>query len=612
MLFGKHINEYYKKYWYLFVMVFLSDIFVDLIQLLIPLLIGNVISAFSNPSSNEYKFSILRPFFGFDGGFIISADKVYQSDFFMTLITITVIGFSIFLGRMGWRFFSARIASNIERDIREKMFSHIQTMSLEYYNQKKVGGLLSYFTYDLETIKKCFSEGLIFLTDLVVLGATSFTLMAIMSYQITLFTAIPLVVFIIFGGLVGKGEAKRYKISSDAFEDLSDFTEENLQGFSVVKSFLKEKQKIKSFKSLSREVEDTSVKYLRYSSIIDLGINTFLSITFFILYILCAMSILDKSVPFAGSVTDIGKMSTFVGYYDSLIWPMIAGGLLIDMISRGQGARKRIASILDAKPDIIDDQNETRKLKGKIEFRNLTFSYPDSLSPALKNISFTCEKGMTIGIIGKTGSGKSTLVSLLPKLYNVDEGMLFIDDIDINSWRKEDLREGIGYVLQEGFLFSGKIKDNIAFSEKDVSKIDMERVISASKFADVHMDISSFIDGYDTIVGEKGATLSGGQRQRVSIARAIYKEPELLILDDSLSAVDADTEKEILSHIKESKNKTTTFVIAHRVSAVEHADLILVLNDGELVGCGKHEELLSSCSLYKSLCKLQQLEKEVN
>lgn len=617
MIFGKHINQYYKKYWYLFVGVFLSDAFVDIIQLMIPLIIGNVISAYSGTEvkAKEYYFSYLRPFFGFDGGFVVSQSgsiPFYQTDFFITLITIALIGFIIFFGRMGWRFFSAQIGSHIERDLRDEMFAHIQTLSLGYYNQKKVGGLLSFFTNDLSTIKQCFSEALIWVTDLTVLGTLSFTFMAILSYQLALYTAIPLLVFIILGGFIGKVESKKYTISSDSFELLSDFTEENLQGFSVVKAFLKEQSRIESFKKLSLDSEKTSVDYLRYSSLIDLFINLVLSVTFLLLYLLGAMSIIDNTVPFAGQITDIGKLTTFVGYYDSLIWPMIAGGMLIDLVSRGNGSRKRIAEILESQPDIDDNDKERRSsLKGDIRFNHLTFTYPDGQTPSLNDVSFHVTPGMTVGIIGRTGSGKSTLVNLLPKLYNLPRDMLYIDGVDINDWNKSDLREHTGYVLQEGFLFSGTIKENIAFSEENLDVYDMDKIEESAKFANVHNDIISFPNGYDTIVGEKGATLSGGQRQRVSIARAIYKNPEMLLLDDSLSAVDADTEKAILQHIRSREVKLTTFIIAHRISAIEDADLILVLDQGNLVGMGKHEELYENCRLYHDLCELQKLEKEV-
>lgn len=631
MIFGKYINRYYRKYWYLFLAVFLIDSAVDIVQLLLPLVIGNVISVFASDSLGRLRPVIrdgkvvylsdvncdpLRIFFGFKNGFTIdSASNLpfYQTDFFLTLITLIVIGLIIVVGRMGWRFFSAKIGAKIELDMRQDMFRHIQTQSLAYYSTKKVGGLLSYFTQDLSTIKQCFTEGLIFTTDLVVLGSLSFTLMALMAWKVTLITAIPLVLFIIFGGVVGKGEAVRYKISDDAFEHLSDYTEENLQGFNVIKAFRKERDKVRSFQSLAEEARVTSVKYLRFSAAIDSGINILLSVTFAILYFLAAYIIINNDASLGGNLKDVGKLTTYIGYYDALIWPMIAGGLLIDYASRGSGARKRIATILDAAPDIVDGDNpETNQLLGDVEFNHLSFSYPDGDVASLKDITLHVTPGMTVGVIGRTGSGKSTLVSLLPKLYNLPRAMLFIDGKDINDWRKDDLRKRIGYVLQEGFLFSGTIKDNIAFSEKEPGVVDMDKVIAAAKFANIEHDIEGFEKKYDTIVGEKGATLSGGQRQRVSIARAIYKNPSMLILDDSLSAVDADTEKEILKNIRSSTKKLTTFVIAHRVSAIEDADLILVLDQGHLTGIGTHDELYRSCMLYHDICELQRLEKEVS
>lgn len=619
MIFGKYINPYYKKYWYLFLAVFTIDAVVDILQLLIPLIIGNVVSVFSvdpNTLSSTLNTNPLRVFQGFTHRFTFHAEEglpFYETDFFLVLLSIAVIGFLIFLGRMGWRYFSAKIGANIEADLRKKMFQHIQTLSLSYYNSKKVGGLLSYFTNDLSTIKSCFTEGLIFSTDLIVLGSLSFTLMMLLSYKVTLLTAIPLLAFSVFGGVIGKGESNRFKISDDAFEHLSDFTEENLQGFNVIKSFRKEKDRIRSFSSLAEEAKVTSIRYLRFSSLIDSGINVFLSITYAVLYFLAAYVILKQDSSFGGQLTDIGKLTTYVGYYGSLIWPMIAGGLLIDYSSRAYGARKRIANILDAKPDIQDEDNAPKnELKGEIEFRDLSFTYPDGTLPALHHITFQVKPGMRVGIIGKTGSGKTTLVSLIPKLYNLKKGSLYLDGVDIMDWRKEDIRKHLGYVLQEGFLFSGTIKDNIAFSEDQPGVLDREKVRKAAQFADIEDDILLFPKGYDTVVGEKGATLSGGQRQRVSIARAIYKDPSVLILDDSLSAVDADTEKEILNHLSTQEKKVTTFLITHRVSTLEDCDLILVMDKGSIIAQGKHQELYDSCPLYHNICELQKLQKEVD
>jgi|GEM_PF-561289 MDR-type ABC transporter (membrane associated ATPase) len=618
MVFGKFVNKYYLKYWYLFLLVIIFDAIVDLAQLLLPMMIGNIVSVFSalpGELSTTINLNPLRILTGFTNEFTIHATDTiafYQTDLFLCLITGSLIGLTIFLGRMGWRFFSSQIGANIERDMRREMFQHIQSLSLSYYATKKVGGLLSFFTNDLSTIKQSFTDGLIFATDLIVLGSLSITLMSFMSWQVTLYTCVPLVVLIVFGGVVGAQEGKRYKISNDAFEDMSDYTEENLQGFSVIKAFRKEHEKSVNFRDYTEKAEKTSISYLRFSSMIDFGINAYLAITFTILFYLCCYAILLKgNAPFAGNIKEIGDLTKFVGYYDTLIWPMIAGGLLIDISSRASGARKRIAEILVYESDIQDEDNaSTPTLKGDIEFRNLSFTFPDDSLPSLKNISFHVKPGMSVGIIGKTGCGKSTLVSLLPKLYNLPKGMLYIDGKDINDWKKSDLRNHIGYVLQEAFLFSGTIKDNIAFSENELNQYDMDRVIESAKFADVHDDIMAFKDGYDTKVSEKGTSLSGGQRQRVSIARAIYKMPSLLILDDSLSAVDADTEKNIISHFK-TKDKITTFIIAHRVSAIEGSDLIVVMDQGKVISLGKHEDLLKTCPLYQEIVSLQDLQKEV-
>lgn len=579
---------------------------------------GNVVSALNNksilPIEGERPWH--RFFTGYVCQFVISSSEnipLYKTDLFVLIVLLFSIGIRIFLGRMGWRFLLGRIGANIERDLRKERFVHIQTRPVSYYSDKKVGGLLSFFTNDVQTIVVCFTDGILDTVDLVVLGTVSLVGRRTRSYQIALYTALPLVLFIVFGGMVGKRESKRFKISSDAFEDLSDFTEENLQGFNVIKSFRKEKERQKSFKMLSKKSETTSISYLRFSSRISASINILLAFTFGILYIRCAYSILDNDISFAGKITDVGKRMTFTGYYESLIWPRMAGGLLIDYASRGKGAQKRVGEILSAKGDINDQRNPSRKeLKGKVVFNHLSFSYPDGKGEALKDISFTVNPGEIIGILGRTGSGKSTLVSLLPKLYPLKQGQLLIDDVDICDWRKEDLRNNIGFVPQLGYLFSGTIKENIAFSERKKENINFNKVKECATLACIDKDILSFPEGYDTMVGERGSTLSGGQRQRACLARAFYKAPSRLVLDDSLSAVDADTEKEILDHLRTRKKKRTTFVIAHRVSTLENADKILVMDEGRIVGIGTHKELLQTCSLYHDIVEMQKLQKERN
>ncbi len=609
MIFGKHINKFYKKYWYYFLLLFIFDIGVDILQLYIPRITGGVITCLKYNPEEFLNSSVSQVNVN---GEIIDIPFYYQN-FTWTLLSIAVLAILIFVGRMGWRLSSARIGAKIERDLRKEMYENIQKLSLSYYSNKKVGGLLSYFTSDLQSIKLLFSEGLIFLIDLTVLGSLSLIYMLQYSWSLGLICTIPLLLFVVLGGVVLKGETKRSKAAGDAFEDLSDFTEENLQGFSVIKAFRKEKQKNKGFDYYALEAQMKNIKYANYQSLLDGGINIIILIMYVLLLMCGAYSLVQVNPSLLGNIKDSGQFVTFAGYADTLIWPMIAGGLLINEVSNAKAALQRISVILDAKEDIVDDKDAIvhDHIDGNIEFKNLTFYYPDSKIPALQNISFKVDKGQMIGILGRTGSGKSTLISLFDKLYPVSKDQLFIDGVDINMWRKQDLRENIALVSQTSYLFSGTVKDSISFSEKKLFEYDEDKIIKASQFASVQEDILAMQNGYDTMVGEKGGSVSGGQRQRISIARAIYKNPDILILDDSLSAVDADTEKNILTNIRSLGNKMTTFIIAHRISALENCDLILVLDDGKLVGKGTHEELLGNCDFYKKTAEMQKLEKEM-
>ncbi len=609
MIFGKHINKFYKKYWYYFLLLFIFDIGVDILQLYIPRITGGVITCLKYNPEEFLNSSVSQVNVN---GEIIDIPFYYQN-FTWTLLSIAVLAILIFVGRMGWRLSSARIGAKIERDLRKEMYENIQKLSLSYYSNKKVGGLLSYFTSDLQSIKLLFSEGLIFLIDLTVLGSLSLIYMLQYSWSLGLICTIPLLLFVVLGGVVLKGETKRSKAAGDAFEDLSDFTEENLQGFSVIKAFRKEKQKNKGFDYYALEAQMKNIKYANYQSLLDGGINIIILIMYVLLLMCGAYSLVQVNPSLLGNIKDSGQFVTFAGYADTLIWPMIAGGLLINEVSNAKAALQRISVILDAKEDIVDDKDAIvhDHIDGNIEFKNLTFYYPDSKIPALQNISFKVDKGQMIGILGRTGSGKSTLISLFDKLYPVSKDQLFIDGVDINMWRKQDLRENIALVSQTSYLFSGTVKDSISFSEKKLFEYDENKIIKASQFASVQDDILAMQNGYDTMVGEKGGSVSGGQRQRISIARAIYKNPDILILDDSLSAVDADTEKNILTNIRSLGNKMTTFIIAHRISALENCDLILVLDDGKLVGKGTHEELLGNCDFYKKTAEMQKLEKEM-
>lgn len=610
MIFGKHINKYYRKYWYYFAFLIFFDILVDILQLFIPRITGGIITCLKYEPEKFISSRVTEVNTGTD---IIRIPFYYQNVTW-TLCSVGVLAVLIFLGRMGWRISSARIGAKIERDLRKEMFHNIEKLSLSYYSNKKVGGLLSYFTSDLQSIKMLFSEGMIFLIDLTVLGSLSLIFMLEYSWMLALICMIPLLLFVILGGGVLKGETKRSKAAGDAFEDLSDFTEENLQGFSVIKAFRKEGQKDKDFECFAAKAKQKNILFANYQSLLDGGINIIILIMYTLLLMCGAYSLIQVNPTLLGNIKDSGQFVTFAGFADTLIWPMIAGGLLINEVSNAKAAYLRIQTILDEKEDMPDPEDAIShsSIQGNIRFNHLDFSYPDSKTYALKDISFEVKQGQIIGILGRTGSGKSTLVSLLEKLYSVKDGMLDIDGDDINLWKKEDLREHIAFVSQASYLFSGTVKESICFSEKTLDIADEEKMKEAARFASVENDILAMQDGYLTMVGEKGSSLSGGQKQRISIARAIYKNPDVLILDDSLSAVDADTEKNILTNIRTLKNRMTTFLIAHRISALKQCDRILVLDDGKLVGFGTHDELMQSCQLYQNIDEMQKLEKEVN
>ena len=616
MIFGKYINKYYKKYWYLFALIILIDAFIDIVQLLIPQITGGVISILAiidlgNAFTQDDFMSGSIP------GYYDQYNNYVKTPFFVrnfttTLISIIVITVIIVVGRIIWRIIAGQVSGRIERDLRKDMFQHIQTLSLNYFANKKVGGLLSYFTSDLLSIKILFQEGFILLTDLIVLGGFSFVFMFQFSWSLALICSIPLLLFFLVGGLVLNAETRKSKIASDSFEALSDFTEESLQGYKVINAFRKEKQRYNTFSEYAKDTEIKNIKLAKYTSAIDSGINAIIYLSYILLFIFGYRSFIIGDNTLLNNLNDPGDFVTFASYVDTLIWPMIAGAILINDISNAGAAYQRITQIFNTKEDVIDSPNALihERINGNIEFNHLSFTYPESEKEVLHDITFSVKKGQKIGIIGKTGSGKTTLVSLLIKLYEVNNNSIKIDGDDINLWRKADLRNNIHFVFQNSFVFSGKLSESISFEKE--KNIDFEKLDDASRFADLTKDIKEFKEGYNTFVGEKGSTLSGGQRQRVSLARAIYSSPSVLVLDDFLSAVDAETQKNIISNFRNIKKDLTTFVIAHQVSAIDSCDLILVMDEGRIVDKGRHDELKKSCELYKNFIKMQELEKEVN
>ena len=484
----------------------------------------------------------------------------------------------------------------------KELFMKTEVLTQRYYKQNKTGAILAYFSNDLETIEEVFGFGVVQLIDGVFLSVLSFIKMFQLSTVLTLIALIPLLILLSCAFIVDKYMEKKYEKRQKAFEDMSDFSQENFSGIAVIKAFVKEAKELLAFKKLTKENEVVNVDYVRYSTLLRI-FNTL-----FIESVICVILGYGGYLVYNG-VFNGGQLFEFIGYFNSVIWPIMAISELIEMTSRGKASVKRVSELLDAKQDVVDKEGATdiEMVKGDIEFKNLSFTYPDGDVEVLKDVSFKINAGESVGIVGKTGSGKTTVVDLLLRVYNVPDRTVFVDGQDVNDVKIESLRNFMAYVPQDNFLFSDTIENNISFASDDRS---FERVVEYAKLSDIHDNVVDFKEGYNTVLGERGVTVSGGQKQRISIARALMKDAPVLILDDSVSAVDTKTEKAILSNLSKTREGKTTILIAHRISTIAGMDKIIYLEDGKVLDVGKHDELYERCEEYKNAVDLQKLEDE--
>lgn len=588
MVFGKYVNKFYKKYFWHFFFGILTVIFVDYIQLFIPAITGRIIDSITNGGISEGNWQFL----------------IEQ------IIYIALVGLGMFVGRFLWRICIFGEAVLVQSDLRFDMFEKTEKLSQRYYKVNKTGAILSYFSNDLETIEESFGFGIVQMIDGVFLLVMSLVKMFKLQGVLTLLLLIPVVLLGLCAFFVDKLMEKKYEKRQKAFEDMSDYAQENFTGIRVIKAFVKERKELKQFAKEAKKNKDTNIEYVKVSSLLEVLFNALIYVIFGI--ILLGGSYLVYLNIKSGGVEGItiGSLIEFIGYADTLIWPIFALAGTINLIARARTSLKRISNLLDEKVEIVDDKVVCpTDLKGEIEFKNFNFAYPDDENTLiLKDVNIKIKAGETIGIVGKIGSGKSTLVNMLFRLYNVEVNTLFIDGYDIMHLPIRMVRDTIGYCPQDNFLFSDSIRNNIAFSNPDMS---LEEVEKAAEFADVRSNIEEFKDKYETLIGEKGVSLSGGQKQRISIARAIVKDPKILVLDDSVSAVDVKTEETILHNIQKDRKGKTTILIASRVSTVKALDKIIVMNDGKVEAFGTHEECLKNSKTYTRMVELQSLEKEM-
>ncbi|WP_105616673.1 ABC transporter ATP-binding protein [Vallitalea okinawensis] len=574
------IKPYLKKYALFYVIGLIGLLVVDVFQVYIPMIIGDAT----------------------DG---IALGLYQQQDLFNIIGKLLLVALIIIAGRFTWRYFVFGTSRKIEYHLRNDLFAHLEKLSLRYFNETKTGDLMAHATNDLNTIRMALGQGLLFAFDFTILiTLVLYTMITKISLALTLVAIIPLPFIAIVGVSFGKVMTKRFKEKQEAFSKMSDQVQENISGIRVVKAFTQEKLEKEAFDEVNQFNFNKNLKVVRLFAILHPFVTLISG--------LCML----LTIGYGGYLTLIAKISlgdfiAFTQYLMMLVWPMIAFSMTINMFSQGKASMARIQKIFDEEPEIFDpeDVSDMDTISGHITINHLTFDYPNGEQEALKDINADIKSGQTIGIIGRTGSGKTTLVNLLLRLYNPKPGEILVDGVDVLKIPLKTLRNHIGYVPQDNYLFSNTIKNNILFGARQKSDQEVER---ASEMADVHENIMDFPKGYETIIGERGTTLSGGQKQRVSIARALIKEPSILILDDAVSAVDTKTEEKILGELKQIRQNKTTIIIAHRISTIQHADHILVIDEGKIIEEGNHEKLVAGQGFYADMVEKQQLEKALD
>ena len=587
MIFGKYINRYYLKNAPVLLLGLLALLMVDYIQLLIPQFYRLVINGV-----NLGQVVV-------NGQTLPFTKEVLLQHICLPMIWIVVL---MVIGRFLWRICFFGSAVRVAANLRERMFDHSRQLSQQYYQVNKVGNLMSLYTNDIDTIQECFGDGILMFFDALVLGLMALYKMWRMDYKLTLLALIPALIMFGIGTVMGTAMTKRWEERQQAFSDLSDFAQENFSGIAVIKAFVKELKELMAFRKLNKQNEEINVIYTKIATLLEV------LVTLFVESVICVILGYGGYLVYQGRF-NAGQLVEYIGYFEAIVWPIMAISMLIEKTSRGKASLNRITELLDAPIDVADRPGvqELQNPQGSVEFRHLTFRYPDGEYDVLQDISFTIHPGESVGIVGKTGAGKTALVDLLLRTYNVPDDTLFVDGKDVNTLSIHSVRAACAYVPQDNFLFSDTIAHNIGFGVDDASP---EMIDHAASLADVRDNIVDFKDGYETVLGERGVTVSGGQKQRISIARALLKDAPILILDDSVSAVDTRTEKIILDNLKSSRANKTTLLIAHRISTVERLDKIIFLDDGKIEAVGPHDELYTSCPKYRRMVDLQRLEDE--
>jgi ATP-binding cassette subfamily B multidrug efflux pump len=527
------------------------------------------------------------------------ADSVFLKNLLLIVAFTIIAGFFLFLTRQTL----IVVSRHIEFDLKNEIFTHYENLSQSFFKQNRTGDLMSRISSDVDKVRQYIGPSIMYGISTAITFVVVIAQMYIISPTLTLYTLIPLPllsysIFKLSNEINKKSTAYQQNLSS-----LATFTQEMFSGIRVIKAHNLEKNIQGDFQELSKESKVKNMRLAKMNAMFGPLMMFLIGISSLIVIFVGGMMYID------GKITHIGVIAEFILYVNMLIWPVASLGWISSMVQEAEASQKRINEFLKTVPDIQNKSDEPVEIQGTIEFKNVSFTYDDTNIQALKNVSFSVKKGETIAIFGKTGSGKSTILSLVSRLYDVKEGEILIDGVPIDQINLEGLRKNMAVVPQDAFLFSDTIKNNIRFGNQEASD---NEIIEVARLAAVHDNIAGFANGYETILGERGISLSGGQKQRVSIARALLKDAKILLLDDCLSAVDTETEETILSNLGKVMENKTTFIVSHRVSAARNADKIIVLDEGKIIEQGSHNELISQNGYYKELYEMQLSEKELS
>lgn len=494
------------------------------------------------------------------------------------------------------------VSRYVEYDLKNEVFQHYEKLSLSFYKQNRTGDLMNRISEDVSQVRSYVGPALMYSISTITLFLVVISYMFSQDAMLTLYAIAPLPILSVAIYKLSMMIHKRSTIVQQYLSKLTSFTQESFSGISVIKAYGIELQTNDQFEDLAEGSKDKNIDLAKVQALFGPLMILLIGVSNILVVYIGGVRYMN------GQIAEIGTLVEFLMYVNMLTWPVAVVGFVTSMIQRAEASQKRINQFLQTEPEIKNEVEEQTPVEGKISFQNLSFTYPDTGIQALKNVSFTINPGETLGIVGNTGSGKSTILELIERLYDVEDGMLLIDDIPIKKLNLTDLRHSIGYVPQDAFLFSDTLKNNIKFGKQDATD---EEVVEAGKNAVIHDNIMEFSKKYDTVLGERGITMSGGQKQRLSIARAIIKDPQILLFDDSLSAVDTETEEQILQNLNRISRNKTTVIVGHRISSIKNASKIIVLENGRIIQKGTHAELLEKEGYYRELYTKQLLEKEM-